>query len=572
MLIAAQDGYLQSGFNSLALTSFARHFSQGFALALTGLLVARVIASKAEGFARRVVFALTLCGSYAFAGCWLPHLPFHTQSLEGTNALVCQALSVAAAIEATVILFYAPFRRNRLTLALVVLTLALAIMLTSIAGLLRGAPAEWPTRPNVILISLDTLRTDHLSCYGYERETTPRIDRFAAQGIRFTRAHAPHPWTLTSHMSMMTGLLPTEHGVEGNRRLSSSLPTLAELYEEAGYNTLALIDPVVWLDKRYGFDRGFSSYRRIYGSAEEKIAMLETVFDDLQGEPFFLFLHYFDAHSDNSKLPYDSSNEEFKELCDWYTGDFAGCDTGGRCASEFLQAVNRNQATVDADTERYIVDLYDAGIATMDRRLGQLFDQLEEHGLYENSIVVLTSDHGEEFREHGLFLHGTHFQECVSVPLIVRTPGRIDPSTTERLVSHVDLASTLLQLCGIESSRVGGRSFAPLIARGIDTKRRNPIFFDGQDGALGVRLGDWKLVESRGETFLFDLASDPAEQRNLIDTQPEPKQLAELRALIEIKLRQIREQNEASSNDVQAVDLSEDDLRELKNLGYAGDH
>ena len=570
-LIAFQDGYFKAGFETLGLTSFARHYAQGFAVALAVFLVARLAWSNTRGTMRFLVALMLLSLTYASVSCQLPELPFHKPGFEGNAAIAAHVVLALVAIVATLFALALPPRRGRVSLCLSWTPLALAILIVPIAHFVRPQAAEWPTRPNVILISLDTLRTDRLSCYGYERNTTPHIDRFAARGLRLTSANAPHPWTLSSHMSMFTGLLPSEHAVSENKRLSSQIPTLAELYEGAGYDTLAVLDSVVWLDARYGFERGFASYRRVHGSAAEKVAMLDTVFDDLNGGPFFLFLHFFDAHSDKSDLPYESSMQDFAELCAWYTGTFTGCGDTGLCASKLLMSLNRKELDIDSETERYIADMYDAGVTTMDRTLGTLFDELEERGLFENSIVVLTSDHGEELRDHGQYLHGTHYQECISVPLIFRVPNQSEAQTSDVLVSHVDLAPTLLDLCGLDSSLVGGRSYAPLVSRGVDTKRRNHVFFDAANGALGARLGDWKLIHEAGETRFFNLAQDPNELENRIDATPAPKELAELRSLIAIELARLNSLTQSRTSEDRDVGLSGEELRELGNVGYAGD-
>lgn len=569
-LIALQDDYFANGFSTLAIASFARHYSQGFALALAAGMVLLIARNHLGGVLRGLLFLIGCALGYAFVAGRLPHLPYHKPGFEGNSALVAQALCVLTAAIAMLVLSWQPKRPSRPRTFVAWLAVVTAIALPVVTRVSSSSSAAYPAKPNVILISLDTLRTDHMSCYGYERTTTPNIDRFAESGLRFTRAHAPHPWTLTSHMSMFTGLTPTEHGVDEDRRLSHEVPTLAELYEEAGYNTLALVDRVVWLDQRYGFARGFASYRRVYGSAADKIAMLDTVFDDLGSSPFFLFLHYFDAHSDVDGLPYDSAPKDFEELCTWYQGEFTGCVDATTCASETLMALNRGQAEIDADTERFIFDLYDAGIRTMDRELGLLFEILEERGLFENSIVVITSDHGEELRDHGQYLHGTHYQECVSVPLIFRIPGESTLAESPRLVSHVDLAPTLLELCGLDASPVGGRSFARLVAQGMETKRRLHILFDAGGGDLGARIDNWKLISNRGEPQLFDLDADPGEQVNLIAAEPAPRQLSELQGILETERERLRERARAMEAEDRGVQLSDREREELGNVGYAG--
>lgn len=564
-LFALQDGYLARGAFELGASSTARHFFVGFALVLAAGWPIRFAWVR---FARPVGVVAALAGvalGTLFASGRLPSFPFHTPGFESTRAQVAQVACALVAIAAVTVLLSSPRRFGRLRAAGAVACVVAAVAAVPLfTGLFRAQRADGPPRPNVILISLDTLRTDRLSCYGYERPTTPEIDAFAAQGMRFTRAYAPHPWTLTSHMTMLTGRMPSDHGVDEDRRLSSSIPTLAELLELEGYTSLALVDPVVWLNERFGFDRGFAAYRRAYGDADVRIEMLRPMLDDLGDGPFFLFLHFFDPHSDDDAQPYEAADEDHELFCGWFQGSFTGC-IGERCASKLLKAANDEEVELSAEERRYIHDTYDAGVRTMDRALGALFRELEARGLYESSIVILTSDHGEELGDHGKFLHGTHYEECVSVPLVVRMPDGGSGTVSDALVSHVDLAATVLELCGANRSLVDGHSHAELL-RGEAYGPRSSLFFDAGGGNLGIRRGSHKLISGR----LFDLDADPAEHTNLLADDEVPELAVELRTALDEERARLAGAARARADEDVSIGLTDSDRDAVRDLGYGG--
>ncbi len=354
-----------------------------------------------------------------------------------------------------------------------------------------------PPPPDLLLITLDTTRADHLSFLGDAGPPTPRIDGIAAGGAAFAAAFAPAPLTLPSHATMMTGLLPTEHGVRDNGgfALGEASPTLAALLADRGWRTGAFVGAAV-LDHATGLDRGFSVYDDAVGESgadgpfqygrRRGDAVVAAALDWLDGagpEPVFLWVHLFDAHA-----PYAAPEPE--------RGRFA--------------------------------DPYDAEVAFLDRVVGDLLDGWAARRDPERTVVAVAADHGESLGEHGEATHGILvYDATLRVPLAVRAPGAPPGLRVEAPVSLRDLAPTLLDLLGVPAPEgMSGRSLAPLV-RGGATAEPEPIYFECLAGELhhgwaplrGVRDGRWKLIEGAA-TELYDVAADPAEIRDLAARRP----------------------------------------------------
>lgn len=290
---------------------------------------------------------------------------------------------------------------------------------------LTRAPAP---KTNVILISLDTLRADHLGCYGYEKNTSPNIDAFAKSAVLFERCMAPASWTTPSHATVFTGLPSSAHRAGGlmHRRLRPSFTTLAEVFRDEGYLTAAYTEGIA-MSGELGFDQGFDTYGDGYGpglkpgSAEKTFTKGLDWLDRHGDHPFFLYLHTYEIHA-----PYQAP-EPFHS----------------RFAEGVPPGVIPEAGGVAIEKAR---DAYDAEIAYTDDALGKLFDALQERGLLESSLVVIFSDHGEEFGEHGGITHArTVFQEQLHVPLIVRMPGATPPTgRVSQLVGLGDIFATIL--------------------------------------------------------------------------------------------------------------------------------
>lgn len=307
-------------------------------------------------------------------------------------------------------------------------------------ALLRDGETAGPR--GYVLISIDTLRADHLGAYGYGRDTSPFFDELAARGVLFERAIAQIPGTLPSHMSIFTGLYPAEHQVYPPASiLSPSIETLPEAFRRSGFRTGGLTDGG-YMDGRYGFDRGFESFddtvsgpgkstERIFGRGLEFLRGLED------GERFFLFLHTYQVH--DPYLPAPGHIERF-----WSGPPPPAFPPTGRNLSD----VNRGLRTVTPEAVRYFKALYDSEIRAVDDQLRRLFAGMRELGLAEDTVVIITSDHGEEFLEHGKLVHEQVYDECLHVPLLVLAPGVL-PRRVRDLVESVDIAPTLYELAGI---------------------------------------------------------------------------------------------------------------------------
>lgn len=317
---------------------------------------------------------------------------------------------------------------------------------TAAAGLLMlllaGCGAQKETRPNVVLVIIDTLRADHLGCYGYHRDTSPGLDSLAGEGMRWSRVQGQSSWTLPAVTTILTGLSPRAHGARLNvpeRTMwtaSPRTPTAVTLLDDAGYRTLGLFN-VVLLSERMGFHRGFDRFhcnRQGHGMAGSSVdRAVEWLRQEAEREePFLLVLHLFDPHS-----PYDPPRS-------WDT--LYAASPAGDTAWSFT----RGGAVADTSRRERLENLYDGEIAWTDAQLSRLWEELRRLGLGEETLVLVTSDHGEEFLEHGYVEHGrTLYQEITRVPMIVSGPGVPSDSVGGRVVSHLDLLPTILAAAGV---------------------------------------------------------------------------------------------------------------------------
>ena len=396
----------------------------------------------------------------------------------------------------------------------------LALVAAALHGLLGCAEAD-PRPRNLLLISIDTLRPDFLGSYGYERPTSPSLDALAASGVVFETALATSPWTLPSHGSLFTGLYPRRHGVlDESSGLSDQIPVLAEQLSGAGFDTVAFVNSH-YLSDWYGLERGFAEHRYavelptpegpgVVGAwAREWLASQPR-------EPFFLFLHFYEVHSDYRALPL--YREQFERP---YDGPLDG-------STAQLIAFRLGRFDLGENAARFLRDRYAAGIRQLDDLLGSLFADLESSGLADRTLVVVTSDHGEEFLEHGDVLHGrTQYEEVLRVPLLFAGPGVPAGVRVSETASLVDVAPSVLALLGQGVPEdLDGRDLAPLWRGTPPADWADRRFFaeadhNGalRDGVRAVRAGSWKLVADRSAASarLFDLADDPGERRDVSD-------------------------------------------------------
>lgn len=408
-----------------------------------------------------------------------------------------------------------------------------------------GTAAPAPSAP-VILVTIDTLRADRLGAYGSQRVRTPNFDRLAGESTLFANAATTVPFTLPAHSAIMTGTYPPYHGVRENvgYMLSEENLTLAEILGEAGWATAGFVSAFP-LDSRWGIAQGFEHYfddftleegaRANMGAVQrpgaETIAAALAWLDEREtaesGEPFFLWLHLFEPHD-----PYEPP-EPF--------------------ASSY------------ADRP------YDGEVAYVDSLLGEFRRALAERGLFDDSVVVVTGDHGEGLGDHGEPFHGYFiYDSTVHVPLLIRAPG----STAGRVdlaVSHVDLAPTILQLVGVPApGHLQGNSLVPWLldpttadpGREVYSESYYPLLHYGWSELRSLRSTNLKFIDApRPE--LYDLSGDPGEQRNLAG------ELAATGFEMEQRLDALAEAIEfEGEREVVEADLDETTLRQLRALGY----
>jgi len=348
-------------------------------------------------------------------------------------------------------------------------------------------PAYDCTGCNVIVISIDTLRADHLGCYGYPRETTPSVDAFSREALLFRNSFSHAPSTEPSHGSIFTSQIPVHHGGLRAQRLpiSPGVPTMPEMLRDAGYRTLS------WngggqVAASYGFDRGFEVYEstvreeRFRGRVASAIEWL----DANPGEKFFFFLHTYEVHNPYSPEP------RYLEMFDTgYDGDLPASILPG-----LLLDINDGRFSISGEDAQHIVNTYDAEIRSVDDAFGELVAALDERELLERTVIVFTSDHGEEFGEHGSVGRHSHslYDELLRVPLILWLPGSEHAGGQfEQQVRGIDILPTVLDAVGIEiPETLAGKSLLPLIA--------------GQDGAPRLTVSQLDVVEPQLPTSIRD--------------------------------------------------------------------
>ena len=413
----------------------------------------------------------------------------------------------------------------------------LLLSLSLLSLLHCGAAAPDAERQNVLLITLDTVRADHLSSYGYERATTPNLDRLAAEGYLFERAIAQAALTPVSHASILTGLNPPNHGVRvlyagGGYRLSDQLPTLTTQLQSSGYRTGAFLSAFP-VSEFFGFDHGFERFESGLDQAaaevleetgdggyrfdtaanqrrsDETIAQALGWIGEADARPFFSWLHLWDPH-DPKILPPDETMREWVDP----------------------------QQTLRSARLR---EIYDAEIHYIDAQIGLLLDQLKSSGQLDNTIVVVVADHGEGLGEHQHWFHRILYQEQLHVPLIFSLPNDSGGRRVASQVRTIDIAPTLLELLEIESvSRHDGQSLLPLMRGAAESSPRLAyaealIEYDlnathlmkaRPDDALlhSISDGEWKLIfkpRAVEKSELYNLLNDADESDNLYSVETE---------------------------------------------------
>ncbi len=512
--------------------------------------------------------------------------------VRGLHSVTCALLSAGIAYRAA--LWMTPrltglgwLIRRGYAVLLVMLGLLVILSIVREAYLRRPPPNPLPAvvgqTPNILLIVLDTVRADHLSLYGYGRDTTPHLARLANRGVRFDRARSAAPWTLPSHSSLFTGRWPHELGVERLGWLDATYTTLAEFLGSRGYTTAGFVANQFFCGHESGLSRGFQTYRdypinpgevvrasslgwflaRTGSRIRDELLWLLTtrgptsisldfprktaamvnreLLDWLGGtgrKPFFAFLNYFDAHdpylpSQQPARPWGSvpkSRREFQMLRDWQ---------------------KMNKKSLDPASLSLAQDSYDDCIAALDRDLGALMDELQRRNILDQTLLILTADHGEQFGEHGDYGHGMSlYQPEVHVPLLVSFPGRVpDGRVVREAVSLRDIPATVVDL-------IGGKDESPFPGRSLTrTWNGSPAEEPQSDDAPLSEL-DAPIEKAAGDApspgpsqailagstvyirhqaapeELYDLDVDPSESRNLSGSASAAPVLAQCRRIL----------------------------------------
>lgn len=463
--------------------------------------------------------------------------------------------------------------------ALTAMVLLLAAVVTGVRAFQErralgslGAP---PSGPNVLLVILDTVRAASLSLYGYQRSTSPWMERFATSGVRFDRALSTAPWTLPSHGSLFTGRWAAQLSGDWLVPLDGTYPTLAEVLSRRGYVTGGFVGNTLYCSYETGLDRGFVHYedyrltpgeafkttslgrflstrqilRRLFDtrerlgrkSADEVNAAFLNWSAQQQGRPFFAFLNYFDAHS--PYVPPDSLERQFRTQ---------PLEPSGLWQRLFPDTV---RTWPDPILARDMQDRYDASIAYLDAALGRLLAELERRGVLQNTLVIIASDHGELFGEHGLRSHGNSlYRPLVQVPLIVSFPGHVPSGVVVRTpVSLRDIPATVLDVAQPDQpGPFPGRSLARLwrepqvsslesdtLLVAVNRVPRLPTGTPVSRGNMRGMLLDglYYIHNGDGVEEMYDFDRDPGEQHDLATTPEGKERLGPLRAALAGQLK-----------------------------------
>lgn len=430
---------------------------------------------------------------------------------------------------------------------------------------LASLPAPDENSPNVLLITLDTVRLQSMSLYGYERNTTPELEQLAARGTVFEESLTTSAWTLPTHASLFTGRYGCEHGADWLVALDDRYPTLAELLGQHGYATAGFVGNRWMCGPNTGLNRGFAWYdyrppwwkQAPLGSFLARLALTAVApiprknaadlnreflawLDDRPPRPFLAFLNYFDAHD-----PYVVPEAQFDRFSDLPPAERDRIRrTWFPAPPDGWTAQNELQAQVALDT-------YDGAIAYLDHQVGRLFDELEERGLLENTLVIITNDHGEHFGEHGLYQHGNSlYRQLIDAPLLILGPRAVPAGQRiAGVASLADVPSTMFDLLGLpQPPELPGTTLArfwdearfpdidPVQPTLIETGR---VFLPDQPNSNGpirsVVADGWHYIRYDGldAEELFDFENDPLETTDLSQTEAGQAQLPRLRRLLE---------------------------------------
>lgn len=433
------------------------------------------------------------------------------------------------------------------------------LLITNIvaAALYMNAKSSAAKKPNIIFIMMDTTRADHLGCYGYNVDTTPNIDRFARQSVRFTRAISQAPFTIWSVPSFMTSQYPEDMvGPDGLHLDTGSTASLAEVLSDQGYVTSGLISNSTLPDCQRGFD-----YFDQLSFGSEKVTPVTSswVLDNAIGQiskladrKFFMFLLFMDPHSPYALHDQYDFSSQFKNEKQRTISSFIGSDTSSFTAEE----------------KKLFQPYYDSEIRYTDEYIGKLFQALKQRGLYENSLIIFLADHGEEFGEHGQYFHGqTLYNQALSVPVIIKSPGQHQQKEVKGVFRLIDVFPTIMKSIGCGSSGLNLRGNAVNLER-VD-ELPDYLAFSANSKLRSVANSRYKCIVDLAKMShqTFDILNDPAEKRDISAQEPAianslTKAVMQRRAESQISGRKNYTQSDAASK------MTDQEKETLRTLGY----
>lgn len=411
--------------------------------------------------------------------------------------------------------------------------------------------------PNVIFIVVDTLRADHLGCYGYERDTSPHIDALSRESVVFKNAVSQAPWTPPSIASMLTGLYPAELGYKDRPVvMEDSIVTLPEIFHANGYTTMGIISHVL-VARRLGFAQGFDTYDQENAEGHGHISSPSVIqkavafIESNRQNKFFLFLHLFDPH-------YDYILHDDYNFFPGYNGTLQ--------SGESIYSLREKAPEMTKQDLQYIKALYDSEIRFTDAYIGHLLNTMKELDLYRNTMVVLTADHGEEFKDRDEWIgHSKRlYQESIHVPLIIKLPGRYKQRVREDYTGLIDLMPSILRYMDFTFPADYPLSGSAIDFSGND-KNGRLVFSETRRGNFlrAAAWQGWKLIDDRAarQLELYNLQRDPHESVNVADSNPD---------LAQTLLNALKTWVENTRTDLtsRAPAFTEEELQKLKSLGY----
>jgi arylsulfatase A-like enzyme len=525
----------------------------GIVFALLGVVVAAASRAKRDWpWERVLVFLCFAIG--AFLALMLPGLLWTWACAAFALGIGTQAASLWKRHEEKVAPL--PARTFPIALALVAVLAAGSLGFTRAreAWTIGRLPAPPAGRPNIVLLVIDTQRADHLSSYGYGRPTSPRIDRLASEGVLFERAYSHSSWTLPSHASMFDGRPLHEHhaGLVAKPYLDGRFPTIAEVLRDHGYATGGFVANTYWVGRQTGLARGFTRFEDFYGNLGD--AVVRTVLgriltyevqpkfvpeteidipgrkdaaeitDDMlawidgrdRARPFFAFANYFDVHA-----PYIPP-KPVRGRFGWHP------DTARRGGEIDIGALTGDREVPPEAELRRQISAYDEALLFVDGQIGRIEDALRERGILDSTVIIVTSDHGESWGEHGVMVHGhSIWHDQIFVPLVVRWPKAFPAGTrVPHPVATQQLAATIADLAGIGNAPFPGRSLVR--AADLSDPARDTVLVEvgrrsiaasswpvARGWVAGLVADRWQFIlEQQGRMELYDVLADP--ERNLV--------------------------------------------------------